>query len=134
MTDLLRFFAVTVVGVVIDLAIGFALHNVWGVSLWFAAAVGFAVAATANYVIHQKWSFRAGLRQLSTRRAALYAAVALATLAVRIAIVALLDRVLAGDYALMILICGAGGSFFVNFTLSKFVVFAATPPVNKSAS
>jgi putative flippase GtrA len=127
MNELLRFFAVTVLGVVIDLAIAFALHTGLDVPLWLAAAIGFTLAASANYVIHQTWSFQRGPRNLSARRAGLYALVALATLAVRVAIVALLDRTLAGAYPLAILIAGAGGSFFVNFALSKFVVFAAEP-------
>ncbi len=127
MNELLRFFVVTVLGVVIDLAIAFALHTSFGVPLWLAAAIGFALAASTNYVIHQTWSFQRGPRSLSARRAGLYALVALATLAVRVAIVALLDRALAGTYPLPILIAGAGGSFFVNFSLSKFVVFAAEP-------
>ncbi|UYV16965.1 GtrA family protein [Porphyrobacter sp. ULC335] len=127
MNELLRFFIVTVMGVVIDLAIAFALHTGLGVPLWLAAAIGFTLAASANYVIHQTWSFQSGPRNLSARRAGLYALVALATLAVRVAIVVLLDRALAGAYPLAILIAGAGGSFFVNFALSKFVVFAAEP-------
>ena len=127
MTELLRFLTVSVLGVVIDLAIAFGLHTGLGVPLWLAAAIGFTLAASANYVIHQTWSFQTGPRTLSARRAGLYALVALATLAVRVAIVALLDRALAGAYPLAILIAGAGGSFFVNFALSKFVVFAAEP-------
>ena len=125
MSELLRFFLVTVLGVVIDLAIAFALHTGLGVPLWIAAAIGFTLAASANYVIHQTWSFRSG--PLSLGRAGAYALVALATLAVRVGIVALLDRVLAGDYPLAILICGAGGSFVVNFVLSKWVVFVGPP-------
>ena len=65
----------TVLGVIIDLAIAFALHTWAGVPLWLAAATGFALAAGANYVIHQTWSFRSG--PLSLRRAGLYALVAL---------------------------------------------------------
>jgi putative flippase GtrA len=129
MSELVRFFAVTVLGVMVDLAIAFALHTGLGLPLWLAAAIGFTLAASVNYVIHQTWSFRSGPRNLSARRAALYALVALATLSVRVAIVALLDRALAGAYPLAILIAGAGGSFFVNFALSKFVVFTpATEP------
>lgn len=127
MNELLRFFVVTVLGVILDLAIAFALHAGLGVPLWLAAAVGFTLAAGTNYIIHQTWSFQHGPRSLSAKRAGLYALVALATLAVRVAIVALLERVLAGAYPLAILIAGAGGSFFVNFALSKFVVFAAEP-------
>ncbi len=127
MNELVRFFAVTVMGVILDLAIAFALHTGLGVPLWLAAATGFTLAAAANYVIHQSWSFQRGPRGLALRRAGLYALVALATLAVRVAIVALLARALAGAYPLAILVAGAGGSFFVNFALSKFVVFAAEP-------
>lgn len=133
MNELLRFLVVTVLGVVIDLAIAYTLHTGLGMPLWLAAAIGFTLAACANYVIHQTWSFQSSSRSLSARRAALYALVALATLAVRVAIVALLDRALAGAYPLAILICGAGGSFFVNFALSKFVVFTPEPPANSDA-
>lgn len=125
MSQLVRFFAVTVLGVILDLAIAFALHRWAGVPLSLAAAIGFTLAASANYVIHQTWSFRSG--PLSLKRAGLYALVALVTLAVRVAIVAALERGVAGAWPLAILICGAGGSFGVNFLLSKFVVFAAAP-------
>lgn len=122
MSEFVRFFAVTVLGVILDLAIAFGLHSWAGVPLWLAAAIGFAIAAGANYVIHQIWSFRSG--PLSLKRAGLYALVALVTLAVRVAIVAALERAVAGAWPLAILICGAGGSFCVNFVLSKWVVFA----------
>lgn len=123
MSELVRFFAVTVLGVILDLAIAFALHTYAGVPLWLAAATGFALAAAANYVIHQTWSFRTG--PLSIRRAGLYAGVALVTLGVRVGIVALLERALPGVWPLAILVFGAGGSFGVNFALSKWLVFAA---------
>lgn len=122
MSQLLRFFAVTVLGLTLDLAIAFALHTYAGVPLWLAAATGFTLAAAANYIIHQTWSFRTG--PLSARRAALYGGVALVTLAVRVGIVALLERVLPDAWPLAILVAGAGGSFGVNFALSKWVVFA----------
>lgn len=124
MSELVRFFTVTVLGVIIDIALAYALATQLGVPLWLAATIGFATAASCNYVAHQLWSFRTGPRALSAVRAAKYAGAALATLAVRVAVVALLDRALGGDPALLILICGAGVSFFVNFGLSKFLVFA----------
>jgi putative flippase GtrA len=122
MSELARFFAVTVLGVILDVAIAFALHHWAGAPLWLAAAIGFSLAASANYVIHQTWSFRSG--PLSARRAALYGAVALVTLTVRVGIVALLARALPGAWPLAILVAGAGGSFGVNFVLSKWIVFA----------
>lgn len=125
MTEFVRFFVVTVLGVVIDLAIAFALHTWGGVPLWLAAAIGFGLAAGANYIIHQTWSFRSG--PLSLKRAGLYAGVALATLAVRVGIVAALEAAVPGAWPLAILVAGAGGSFGVNFVLSKWVVFAPAP-------
>lgn len=127
MTELVRFLAVTVLGVVIDLAIAFALNRWLGVPLWLAAAIGFTLAASFNYVIHQTWSFRSGA--LSLKRAGLYAAVALVTLGVRVGIVAQLAWMVPDAWPLAILVCGAGGSFLVNFILSKFIVFAAPPAV-----
>lgn len=124
MSEFLRFFCVTVLGLVIDIAIALALAELVGVPLWLAATCGFVIAALANYAMHQLWSFQAGSRRLSAARAAKYGAVALLTLAVRVAIVAQLEAVLGQGFALAILLIGAGGSFLVNFTLSKFVVFA----------
>lgn len=133
MSQLLRFFVVTVLGVIIDLAIAFALHSFAGVPLWLAAAIGFTLAAATNYVIHQAWSFGGGRDSLSARRAALYGGVALVTLAVRVGIVAALERAVPGTWPLVILVAGAGGSFFVNFGLSKYVVFPAAPaPVGET--
>jgi putative flippase GtrA len=127
MSEMLRFFVVTVLGVVLDIAIAYGLHELAGVPLALAAVIGFICAASANYVLHQLWSFQTSSRGLSLRRAAKYGLVAGLTLLVRVCVVAGLDLYLSGAYALAILICGAGVSFFVNFTLSKFFVFAEAP-------
>ena len=127
MSEALRFFAVTVLGVVLDIAIAYGLHEFVAVPLALAAVIGFVCAASANYVLHQLWSFQDGAQGLSINRAAKYGLVAGLTLLVRVGVVAALDTALAGRYALAILICGAGVSFFVNFTLSKLFVFAGAP-------
>lgn len=127
MSELIRFFTVTVIGVVLDIALAYWLAEQFGLSLWIAATIGFVTAASFNYVAHQLWSFREGSRRLSAARALKYAGAAGATLLARVAVVALLDAALGGEPALLILICGAGVSFFVNFGLSKFVVFAEAP-------
>lgn len=127
MSEFLRFFTVTVLGVVLDIAIAYTLAEHFGITLWLAATVGFVIAASVNYVVHQLWSFQDGSRQLSVTRAAKYGGVALATLAARIAVVAALDAVMQGQWPLLILIAGAGVSFFVNFALSKAFVFAEKP-------
>ena len=128
MSELFRFFGVTVLGVVIDIAIAWALHTYAGVPLWLAACVGFVLAASSNYILHQTWSFQSGSRQLSLSRGAKYGGVALLTLLARVATVAALERTWEGGWPLLILIGGAGVSFFVNFTLSKLFVFAEASP------
>lgn len=127
MNEFARFFAVTVLGVVIDIAIAYALHEILGTPLSLAAAIGFVIAASLNYVMHQTWSFQTGSRRLSMIRALKYTGVAGTTLAARVGVVAVLARLFDDEYALLILICGAGVSFFVNFGLSKVFVFAERP-------
>jgi len=123
MSELARFFLVTVLGVILDIGIAYALAEWIGWPLWFAALIGFIVAACFNYVVHQTWSFQSGSRQLSAHRAARYGIVAVMTLVVRLAVIALLDAFLPMGFTLAILICGAGVSFFVNFGLSKWFAF-----------
>jgi putative flippase GtrA len=133
MSEILRFFAVTVLGVVLDIAMAYALHSALGWPLWLAAASGFVIAAGANYAIHQTWTFRAGPRRLSLGRAARYGAVALVTLLARLAAVAALAPLAGPDLALGVLIAGAGVSFCVNFTLSKLFVFRGSPARGQAA-
>jgi putative flippase GtrA len=122
--EFLRFFTVTVLGVVLDIGIAYVLHDTFGTPLALAATIGFVIAAGFNYVMHQTWSFQDGPRRLSVDRALRYGAVAAATLMTRVGVVAALASWFDGRFALLILICGAGLSFFVNFTLSKLFVFA----------
>lgn len=133
MSELIRFFGVTVLGVIVDIAIAWALHTYAGVPLWVAATIGFVLAASGNYILHQTWSFQGGSRQLSWARGAKYGGVALLTLIARIAVVALLERTWEDGFALAILIAGAGVSFFVNFTLSKLLVFAQSQPEGRAS-
>lgn len=133
MNELLRFFAVTVLGVVLDIAIAYALHSALGWPLWVAAASGFVIAAAANYAIHQTWTFRGGPRRLSLGRAARYGVVALLTLIARLAAVALIEPLAGAGLALLVLIAGAGVSFAVNFTLSKLFVFQGSPARGQTA-
>ncbi len=126
--EILRFFGVSVLGVVIDLAIAWSAAQLLGLPLWLAAAIGFALAAGGNYALHERWTFRREGAALSRRRGVQYLAVSVVTLLTRLAVVIALERALGGDWPLAILIAGAGVSFFVNFFLSKFLVFAGPDP------
>ncbi|WP_370311652.1 GtrA family protein [Sagittula sp.] len=122
--EVVRFFGVSLLGVIFDIAVAYALASHTGIPLWIAAALGFIAAAGVNYMLHEIWTFREGARRLSRVRAMKYLGASVATLLTRIAVVAVLEGMLDGRYPLAILICGAGVSFFVNFALSKIFVFS----------
>ncbi|WP_136637808.1 GtrA family protein [Pseudooceanicola onchidii] len=124
--ELIRFFIVSLVGVLIDIGIAWFLSVTLALPLWFCAAIGFTLAAVSNYALHESWTFRQQNAKLSGRRGVQYFGAALTTLLMRLAVVAALERTLGPDWSLAILIVGAGVSFFVNFALSKFLVFAGT--------
>ena len=125
--ELLRFLAVAVVGVVLDLAISYSLAKTLDLQLWVAAAVGFTVAAMVNYVAHELWTFRSDMRKPSVQRSIQYVGVAILTLLVRLVIVVWLGGLLDKDYLLVILACGVGVSFILNFTISKLIIFHCKP-------
>lgn len=133
MSEMARFFVVTVLGVLLDIGIAYGLHEFARVTLTLAASIGFVCAASANYVLHQIWSFGGGAHSLSIGRAVKYGMVAGLTLLVRLGVVSLLAAFFDSRYPLLILICGAGASFFVNFIASKFFVFASAPAQGDAA-
>ena len=122
-----RFFAVAVVGLAIDLAVAWSATRLLGLPLWFAAAAGFAVAATMNYALHELWTFRDGMRRLSAGRALRYMISLAPTLALRVATVAALVAVVGEGQALFVLLVSAVVSFGANYVISKFFIFRPGP-------
>ena len=127
MNEFARFFAVTVLGVVVDIGVAFALAQLLGMPLWLSITLGFTVAALQNYALHQIWTFQNGLQQLSMARGIKYVGAAITTLLVRIVTASLLASLLQEGLELVILICATGVSFVVNFAISKTFVFAEAP-------
>lgn len=122
--EMMRFFFVSVGGVVVDTAISYVVASHLGAPLWLATAVGFSVAAVGNYVLHEIWTFRLEEAPvLSSKRALYYFISSGVTLLSRLAVVAWLSTWISRDQALEILIGGAAASFFVNYVVSKFLVF-----------
>jgi putative flippase GtrA len=124
MKELTRFFFVSVGGVVVDIAIAYAIATMLGTPLWIAAALGFSVAACGNYILHEVWTFRRETSRLSSKRALYYFITSGVTLFSRLVVVAWLSTSISRDHALVILIGGAAVSFFVNFIISKLLVFS----------
>ncbi len=124
--EFMRFFAVAVVGLTLDLAISWSAAHFLGIALWLAATVGFVTSAAMNYVLLELWTFRSHAKHgLSFARALKYFLSQGITLMARVTIVALLPLVVEGLEILEILIIGSACSFCVNFLISKYIVFSA---------
>lgn len=122
--ELVRFAFVLAAGLIIDLGIGFVLASVLDVPLALAAALGFAVGALFNYVLHEIWTFRTEDGGLSPVRALLYLGSSLLSMGVRIALVSALSPLAANGLSrLSVLALAAFFSFIVNYLLSRFVVY-----------
>ncbi|MDO8900646.1 MAG: GtrA family protein [Phenylobacterium sp.] len=124
-SQLLRFGAVAVAGLVVDLAVAMALSTGAGWPLTLAAACGFAAGAALNYVLNLRWTFRVQGAAGAPRRIAAYALTLGATLLTRLLVVKALEP-MAGEGLvgpLFVLLAATGVSFFVNFFLSRRFVF-----------
>lgn len=122
--EVLRFGLVAVAGLAVDIAAAWGLAQLWNVPLIFPAVVGFFCGAVLNYVLHELWTFQGGAKKLSVTRALAYFFSLWITLAVRLAVVVLLGLTIAAGNDLAILVIASAVSFFVNFVVSKFWVFA----------
>ncbi len=63
-----RYLIVTVIGVAVDLAIGWALTALAQVPVSIAALAGFVTAAALNYVLHERWTFAVASAPRAARR------------------------------------------------------------------
>ena len=124
---LLRFGIVTVVGLGIDLALGWTLAARAGLPLWLAATIGFVTAACVNYVLHERWTFAGG--RLSAVRGSLFLVLSASALLVRIGALMLLKALVftTPGQRLVPLILAIGVSFVFNFVVSRQLVFRRDP-------
>jgi putative flippase GtrA len=121
--EFLRFLSVSVLGVAVDIGIGWLLASL-GLPLWLAAAVGFAVAAALNYALHRGWTFQQAGGMAERSRLLRYLLSLGLTFATRI--VAVLGfGALFGPSAppLAVLLPSVALSFAVSFLATKFLVF-----------
>lgn len=124
MKEFIRFFWVSVFGGVADIALAYAIATILELPLWIAAAAGFSVAAFGNYILHEVWTFRNENSRLSSTRALSYFITSGVILTSRLVVVSGLSAWISRDHTLLILIGGASVSFFVNYIISKFLVFS----------
>jgi putative flippase GtrA len=115
---------VSIVGVVVDIAVAYALTAQFGTPLWLAAVIGFAIAAVGNYILHEFWTFRQNNSSLiSKMRALKYMITCAVTLCFRLIIIYLFVKLNFGDFLIIILFISVALSFMLNYIMSKFLVF-----------
>ncbi len=120
-----RFFAVSVVGLVIDLLIVRLTLGLFPVHISVAMLAGFSAGALFNYVAHEFWTFKQDQgANASVGRAASYYLIVLIALGVRVGTASVLEIVFPDPQWLWpIIIVSVGLSFATNFGLTRFVLF-----------
>lgn len=122
--EMMRFAAVIVAGLAVDLTTAFAVAAAVGTPVAVGAAAGFLVGALFNYVCHELWTFREEGRSLSPNRASLYLISAVLVLCVRVLVASALSPWAASPSSrFAVLIVAAGVSFVMNYLLSRFMVY-----------
>lgn len=123
--EALRFFLVSLAGLVIDIAVAWALIALAKMTDSVAAVAGFSVATLANYLGHQLWTFGDGQSRVSAGRFLAFSVVVLVSLGVRLLALGMLGPLLPGSglNAPLRLGLAAMVSFSVTFLLSKYLVF-----------
>ncbi|WP_461308563.1 GtrA family protein, partial [Albidovulum sp.] len=58
--DFLRFVLASGLGLVLDIALALALHDLAGLPLWLAATISFFAVALLNYLLFEFWIFARG--------------------------------------------------------------------------
>lgn len=120
--DGLKYAVIVALGLCVDLGVALTLRWLFSVPLPLAAAIGFAIGVTFNYLLFELWLF--GGCQPSLKRLGKAYIAALGAFGTRIATTWLLGQViLEGSYADFLILVGAiGVSFVVNFLSVKLLL------------
>jgi len=132
--EFLRFAAVAVTGLVVDISVAWGLSAALGLDLVLAAAMGFATGAVFNYLLHAFWTFQQVEHHMPLRRMLRYGGALGATLATRLVVVYSLSQVLnAGQNHLVILLLATVLSFAMSYLLNKLFVFRPASPLEAAS-
>jgi putative flippase GtrA len=123
LAQFLRFGMVGVVGFIIDTATVYALRHPLG--LYGAGAAAYIVAATGNWLLNRLWTFRGQGNGSAHRQWAMFMLTNLVGFVLNRGTYALLVTFVAAaaDQPVIATAAGAVAGMFVNFSLSRRVVF-----------
>ncbi len=123
--EFLRFFAVTVLGLAVDLGLGWAVIAGAGAGDLAAAGLGLAAGMVVNYLLHLRWTFRDHGRQAGPGHFLAFALLSGVTLAIRLGVLSGLGWLGLREWLhpLVRLGIAAGLSFVVGYLLSRTLIF-----------
>lgn len=123
LAQFLRFGTVGGIGFVIDTAIVYALRRPLG--LYGAGVVAYIVVATANWLLNRMWTFRGQGSGLAHRQWAMFMLTNLVGFVLNRGTYALLITFVAAaaDQPVIATAAGAVAGMFINFSLSRRLVF-----------
>ena len=131
--EFLRFSAVALAGLAVDISLAWVLSAMVGVNLMLSAATGFTAGATFNYLLQEFWTFQRAECGPSLARILRYSTALGVTLATRLALVYTFLQILNSKHSeLTILLPATFLSFFVNYLASRHFVFKSSTRSNNS--
>ena len=126
--EALRYLTVVAVGSVVDLSIAWTAHEILGVQIIAAAALGFVIASVLSYFVHEFWTFRSAGSGFSATRLGKFGAASAVTLTMRMTLVwisAPLSSLPFGSLARLMF--SLAGSLLVGFAINRVLVFGRRP-------
>lgn len=121
-----RFFLISLVGVVFDLAVGTALLFFVTQSTYFACLSGFCSGLVIAYIGHQKFTFGTRTSPLELKRFVTFACCSILIIGIRFAVISIATEAVSITSPIanaLLLLIATGVSFVANFVISKVVIF-----------
>ena len=123
-----RFCLVGLLNTAINYSLFLALYRLFGMPYAAAAVAGFLAGAFSGFFLNRRWTFRA--HEVATGKGLLmYLAVQIFSLGGHMTTLLFCTELL-GVIPELSNLLGIGVSTFINFSLSKFVVFGKRPPMH----
>ncbi len=124
LAPLFKFAVVGSIGLVIDFGITLLLRDGLLVNGYLSSTCGFAVAASSNYYINSKWTFKENATTSSSKQFVLFFIISLIGLGLKLLLLRVFQNAAIPFYTSKILAVAV--IFMWNFMANKFITFRKT--------